>query len=110
MKVIIPLICVALAVSACTKRINYHPFEGEYYKTKAKAVDRGNKKEFVVTVNDVEKGVEGAIASGAYQATKHCLRFYGTSDIAWTVGPDTPPEQLGLEDGVLTLSGKCVEK
>jgi hypothetical protein len=79
-------------------------FDGQRYRGAVKS-DRKNRQDFTVTINQVSKSIEGAIGSAEYKATQHCIQYYGTSDIIWTVGPDSTP--LPVVNDTLTLRGSC---
>ena len=109
MRALILLASAALVLAACGQRDpNRIAFDGVFYRADAKA-PRNDRKNFVATVRPVSEGLEGARAAGGYEGIQHCITYYGTSDIAWTVGPDTPPEALSVENDTLTFEGTCVE-
>ena len=84
------------------------PFDGYLFKAKAAAVDKKvTRADFTVTVFAVSQSLKGAREAGRYEATKYCIREYGTSQVKWAVGPDTPGDQLRIVDDTLTFSGKC---
>lgn len=100
---------IAVGVSGCaSKRELATRFEGQYYPAKASSESAKNRKEFSVKVRESSKGIEGARQAAAYEATKYCIKYFGTSDIEWTVGPDAPEEAI-LQDGALILQGTCTE-
>ena len=101
-------LCAALALTACAEKPNRVAFDGVFFRAKASA-PRNDRKNFVVVVKRASQSIEGARAAGLYEATKHCIEYYGTSTIDWVVGPDTPPEQLRLDKDTLTFRGTCVE-
>ena len=106
MRMIVLMSCAALALGACQERPNRIAFDGVFYKAKTTA-PRLDRKTFVTTVKPVSKGVAGARAAAQYEATKHCIRFYGTSAIDWTLGPDT--ERLQVVNDTATFAGVCKE-
>ena len=83
-------------------------FDGKSFRAKAKAV---NKKampaEFTVTVKGVSASLDGALEAGRYEGTKFCIQNFGSSRIAWKVGPDTEPQNLRIADDKLTFAGTC---
>lgn len=83
-------------------------FDGQRFRASASS-SREDPHRFVATVREPSKSVDGAIEAGVYQATKYCITTYGTSNIDWTVGPDTPQAQLIDGSGILTLTGRCRE-
>jgi hypothetical protein len=102
------MICAALAVSACSRSENRVAFDGVFFKGKVSAA-RNDRQNFVSTVRQVSKSLQGARAAAEYEAIRHCLRYYGTSDITWVVGPETPDAQLTLDRDTLSYSGSCSE-
>lgn len=81
-------------------------FDGESFRASAKPLDRSDRAVFDVTVRQVSKSVEGAREAAAYEATRYCIRWFGLSDVAWQVGPDTDP--LPVANNTLTLRGRCL--
>ncbi len=111
MILLLSAVAMALTTTACsrTKGTNNVAFNGVFYKSKTRS-ERSNRKDFTSTVRPVTtQGLTGALAAGRYEGIKHCIRYYGTSDIAWVVGPDTPPAQLRVDGDTLTFRGTCVE-
>lgn len=82
-------------------------FDGQRYTSNARAITRSNRQNFVATARPVSKSIEGAIAAAEYEGVRHCITFYGTSDIDWQVGPDLPRSSLPIERNTLTLRGSC---
>lgn len=100
----------ALVLAAgCEKREDrLIPFDGVRFKAKAAAVDKKvTLADFTSTVWGVSQTLEGARAAAGYEGTKYCIAQYGTSNIEWSVGPDTAPEHLTIIDDTLTFSGRC---
>lgn len=81
-------------------------FEGQRFSGRVSS-ERRNRQVFTVTVNGVSKSLEGAIASAEYRATQHCIQYFGTSDIDWTVGPETDRQALRIANDSLTFRGTC---
>jgi hypothetical protein len=111
MILLLSALAMALTTTACSQNrgINVVAFDGAFYKGKTRS-ERSNRKDFTATVRPVSaQRLTGALAAGRYEGIKHCIGYYGTSDITWLVGPDTPPEQLRVEGDTLTLRGTCVE-
>ncbi|MFZ5963895.1 hypothetical protein ACOXXX_13155 [Thalassococcus sp. BH17M4-6] len=108
MRLIVLMICGAAMVAGCSKGPNHVAFDGVYYRAKVKA-PRNDRANFVATIKPVSKGLNGARAAGAYEGVKHCIEYYGTSDIEWAVGPDTAPEALPVTNDTLTFRGTCIE-
>ncbi|WP_232825504.1 hypothetical protein [Albibacillus kandeliae] len=81
-------------------------FDGINFRTKSKRID-DDWSRFTVTVPNVSRSLTGALEAGDYEGTRYCVTNFGTSRIKWTVGPDTPPQQLPINKDDLTLSGEC---
>ncbi len=99
-----------LAVSACGRyavRSNDPVFDGQRFGAAVKSASRRDRANFTVTVRDVAKSLDGAREAARYEAAKHCLRFFGTSEADWIDDPDAPADALRLENGSLVLSGVC---
>lgn len=83
-------------------------FDGQVFRAKAKPVDRRNSPtDFTVVVSDVSKSLQGAREAGRFEGTKFCVQNFGSSRIAWTVGPDSDPENLRISDDKLVFVGRC---
>jgi len=98
-----------LATAGCAKREDkLIPFDGYLYKAKARPVDKKvSRADFTATVWEVSQSLEGARQAGRYEGTKYCIAQYGSSRVKWSVGPDTPPENLRIVDDTLTFAGRC---
>jgi len=96
-----------LVLSACQSRTQRVYFNGNFYPSKARA-DKQDRKNFVVSVRRADQELLGAREAGRYEGTQYCLKNFGTSDIAWTVGPDPEDEDLEVSGGSLILRGACV--
>lgn len=83
-------------------------FEGKFFRAKAKAVDKKKMPtDFTVVVNGVSSSLDGAREAGRYEGIKYCIQNFGSSRIAWKVGPDTEPQQLQISDDKLSFAGTC---
>ncbi|MEW9919163.1 hypothetical protein AB2B41_06090 [Marimonas sp. MJW-29] len=102
------LVCAAVLVllAGCTDSKNRIAFDGQYFRAKASKVDN-TRHAFTVRVRDVSRSLDGAIAAGRHEGISYCVNNFGSSDIEWTVGPDTPPEQLQITDNTLVFQGVC---
>lgn len=98
------LLISALALSACGK--DPYEYAGSNHRAKVKSA-RGDRAVMVIPTKRVSDGLEGAKAAAEFEATRHCIHFFGTSDINRTVGPDTPDDQLPIDGEVVTFSGEC---
>ncbi len=106
----ISLICTALvALGGCSRDDpNQVAFDGVLFKSKTGAIDKKvSRADFTVTVFEVSQSLDGARAAAGYEGTKYCVTNYGTSDIEWTVGPETEPGRLAVVDNAITFQGRC---
>lgn len=85
-------------------------FDGQRFRGAARATTGKEPIHFVSTVRGASKSLDGARAAAEHQGIKHCIKHYGTSDIDWEVGPDTPPQALGLENDTVTFMGTCRDR
>ena len=106
MKIVFPFLMTAVLIAGCTDKKKLTPFEGHYFRTTVAKVDK-QLDVFTVPVRAAAQSVEGARQAGEHAAISHCVQYYGTSDIKWTVGPDTPAEELRIVDDRLVFSGRC---
>ena len=98
----------AFTLSACAERREDRiAFDGVFFRSDAKRLDRENRERFEVTVRPVSQSLEGARAAGAYEATRYCIENFGTSDIIWVYGPDGEAGTLRIANDRLTLEGAC---
>lgn len=100
------MIVTAIVVAGCAAGRDQLRFDGEYFRTKVARVD-GQRDVFTVRVRDVARSLDGAREAGRHAGISHCVENYGSSKIAWQVGPDTPPEALQIEDNTLLFQGVC---
>ncbi|MDK3016196.1 hypothetical protein [Pseudodonghicola flavimaris] len=101
------VLCLAM-LAGCTEKDKEMTFDGVYFKTKAKAVDRkASVADFRVEVKDAGKSLDGARQAGAYEATRYCIENYGSSVIHWINGPEDAAEALVFDKGDLILRGVC---
>jgi hypothetical protein len=112
---ILMIALIGLTVTGCSRlgigqgRSSQPSFDGQWFRASAKAA-RSDRQNFVVTVRQVSKSPRGAVEAAKYQATSHCLRFFGTSDFVWAlpeIGEDGDATQLPVENDTLTVSGTC---
>ena len=79
-------------------------FDGYYFSSKLRQ-SKLDDRSFDLTVRRANRSLSGAREAGRYEATRFCIKNYGTSDIKWVLGPDD--QSIGLTGKVLKLSGKC---
>ena len=85
-----------------------YEYGGMVFTGDAKRV-RGDRASFVATGGPVSASLEGAIGATEYQGIRYCIKYLGTSDIDWAIGPDTPQAQLPVDGDKLTFQGTCRE-
>lgn len=81
-------------------------FDGAQYRAKINS-DRDSREAFTVSVKPVSASLLGAREAGRYEAVVYCVNRYGSSDISWVVGPDSPDEALTITNDTLLLQGRC---
>ena len=79
-------------------------FEGYYFSSKL-SQSKLDERSFDLTVKRANRSLSGAREAGRYEATKFCIKNFGTSDIKWVLGPDD--QSIGLTGKVLNLTGQC---
>ncbi|MBR9763715.1 MAG: hypothetical protein GYB53_09370 [Rhodobacteraceae bacterium] len=104
-------LCAALALSACNRaqawsKSSRPVFDGQYFRMSL-AAEKDAPENFVVTVRDAAKTLDGARDAGRYEAVNHCIERFGSSRIDWVNGPDAPAEELQFAGGDLVFSGVC---
>lgn len=103
---IVVLACMGLA--ACGEDPNAIRFDGQVYRGKAKA-ERGERDLFTVSAGPASASLDGAVQAAEYEAVKYCIKYLGTSEIAWVRGPDTVETGPTIEGDRLVLTGRCVD-
>jgi hypothetical protein len=100
---------VALTVAACGRGSGREEilFDGQRFRGSAKAVERADRSNFVATARPVTASLQGAALAAEYEAIQHCLRYYGTSEIDWTRGPDSIETGPVIDGDSLVLTGVC---
>ncbi|MFK7838170.1 MAG: hypothetical protein AB8B60_18315 [Sulfitobacter sp.] len=106
MKFAIPLIVMAAVLAGCTDSKNRLAFDGHFFRAKVAKVD-GQRDVFTVRIRDVAQSLDGARQAGGHEGITYCVENYGSSKIDWSVGPDTPPEELRIVDNTLVFQGVC---
>lgn len=103
---------IALSVAGCG-RLGFQQsgpeFDDRRFRGSAKTESRGDRQSFVSTASPVSASLDGARAKAAFEGVRHCIQYFGTSDIDWSIGPDTPPEALTIENDRLTFAGRCID-
>lgn len=99
------------ALGVGSSAVNRTTVEADGVRFRARTtVTSDDRRDFDATAEPFAANPEGAVEAARYQATRYCLLTFGGSDTAWTVGPDTPPEELSVEDDTVTLSGRCTQR
>ncbi len=78
-------------------------FRGDVKASKA------DRAQFVATGGPIGASIDGATRAAAHQGTAYCIRMFGTSDIDWDIGPDTPQGQLPVSGKDVVFQGRCAE-
>ena len=81
-------------------------FDGQRFRSNVER-NRDDIAALIVTVRPVSRSLNGALEAGRYEATKHCIRYFGNSRVEWEVGPDSELQDLIIDDDRLTLIGRC---
>ena len=79
-------------------------FDGYYFSSKLSR-SKLDDRSFDLKVRRANRSLSGAREAGRYEATRFCIKNYGTSDIKWVLGPDD--QSIGLTGKVLKLKGQC---
>lgn len=106
---LVALVLGLAVLGGCSDNKNRIAFDGHFYRTKVAKVD-GERHVFTVRVRDVSQSLEGALEAGRHGGVSYCVEHYGSSDIEWVVGPDTPPEELRIVDDTLVFQGVCPQR
>ncbi|MFP4273940.1 MAG: hypothetical protein ACLFRU_02860 [Paracoccaceae bacterium] len=107
MRLVLILVLALPALSACGRGGDDQvTFDGNIYRAELARIE-GDRREFAIDVRPASLGLEGAREAGRYEATKYCIRNFGSSAATWTIGPDSPEEALVVEDDRLRLRGAC---
>ena len=102
------LTCSCLIVAGCSNPLepeeNKMAFDGYYFSSKLTR-NKLDDRSFDLTVRRANRSLSGAREAGRYDATRFCIKNFGTSNIKWVLGPDD--QSIGLTGKVLKLSGQC---
>lgn len=108
MRILILFLVAILALGACSERTKRVYFDGNYYPTKEKGGGKQDRDLFTVNVRRADQGIDGAREAGRHGGAKYCIKNFGTSEIEWINGPDSPTEALLSSNGSLVMTGRCV--
>ena len=95
-KILVLGTAVSLGIGGCSKDgggfgKNRVLFDGNYYPTSLKSTRR-NRQTIAVKVGRADQGVSGALQAAKLASTRHCILYYGTSDVLW----DQPVDEESL--------------
>ena len=108
MRYVIVLGLSLMALVGCDQSRNDNLFRyGDAYYAPRINVSGDDRRQFSVSVIGFEQGLDGAREAARYEATKHCINYLGSSQAAWSVGPDSPREELQIVSGALQFAGRC---
>ena len=107
MKAILMAVLAVTLVTGCSRKDDRIAFDGQFYRAKLSKGDA--RHQFSVTARPVSASLDGARQAAEYEAISYCVKEYGSSDIAWIVGPDTDPAALPIADDTLVFQGACPE-
>tara|TARA_B100000674_G_scaffold493938_1_gene517362 strand:+ start:1253 stop:1624 length:372 start_codon:yes stop_codon:yes gene_type:complete len=100
--------CSFLIVMGCSNPFeleeNKVSFDGYYFSSKLSR-NKSDNRSFDLKVRRANRSLIGAREAGRYEATRFCIKNFGTSDVKWILGPDD--QSIGLTGKVLKLSGQC---
>lgn len=85
---------------------NRQAFDGQVFRASV-GFDRAAPADFVVRVQQADRSLTGAREAGRYEATKHCIDYFGNSAAVWQTGPDSPDAALVFDGDTLVLTGRC---
>jgi len=106
-KLLILTLGMALAATTACSRLQRDDgirFDGERFRIQAKRVSKDDRKSFVSTAGPVSRSAEGAHQAAAYGGTRYCIEEFGTSLIAWELGPDDEPQ---FDRDRAVMRGQC---
>ncbi len=106
MKHLLVLMSALAVLASCGPGRDAIAFDGEYFRTNVSKVD-GAREVFTVRIRDISRSPEGALEAGRHAGNAYCIENFGSSDIDWTVGPDTPLEEVPVSDDTIVLQGVC---
>ena len=96
----------ASLLSACSKAEDRVTFDGQFFRAKLSKVDK-QRDQFSIEVSPVSASLDGARDAGRYEATRYCIKNYGTSVVIWAMGLDAEDGTLRVENDKLQLRGAC---
>lgn len=106
MKQVLLILMVTATALGCTKRDERVTFDGVYFRSKSKSIS-DDRRDFNIEVNKAVQAPNAARQAAAYEATRYCIREWGTSRILWAADPLDENTSLRLENGDLNVQGRC---
>lgn len=102
------LVLLCLCAAGCVERKERQSFDGQFFSARLSST-RGDRSNFQIAIKPVSASIEGALEAGRYESTRHCVTYYGSSEVDWQIGPDQDPESYAISNDTLLLQGRCVE-
>ena len=93
--------CSKINLTGKSDRIS---FDGQTFRTSARKAD-DDLSVFVVKVPGATKTLTGAREAGRYEATRYCIKNFGSSKIEWIAGPDAAT--VTMDKDTMLLQGIC---
>lgn len=94
-----------LGLAACSES-NPQLFDGIAFQTDVNS-SRKARRDFTVSINPAAASLEGAREAARWESARHCIKYYGSSDVDWSVGPETDYGQIAISDGKAVFAGRC---
>lgn len=108
MKTGLLIAAMAIVLAGCGGDRGDIKIDGKSFGGSAKR-ERGDRAAFVATGGKASDSLEGARQAAVYEGIKYCLKYLGTSDIAWEQGPDVEDEDLVVDRDRVVFRGRCIE-
>lgn len=107
-------LALALALTGCSGlRDRLNIFKGRDsterslpYKAKL-SKNKADPRDLTITVASRGDGLEEVRESVRFQATKYCLKTFGSSDADWQIDPETGDWAYTSSADTLTFQGRC---
>lgn len=112
MKSVVSILMLGLLLASCSKVQNLTggqgktTFDGVQFRARIQK-SGDDRQSFVITVPKVSRSLDGAREAGRYEATRYCIKNYGTSDVVWVNSPDADEGQIVVSDDTMTFRGSC---
>lgn len=95
-------------VAGCTDSEERVLFDGNYYPGKARG-EKTDRRDFTATVRRAGRGIGGAQKAALHEATRYCLKNFGTSEIAWSGVPEGQEGPVYARSGDrVSVKGRCI--